>query len=225
MSATAEMAKPGKGYKGVGMEGAVARWYAKNTGQSIEEFRKLARMLAGQLAGGSSVLEVAPGPGYLAIELAKLGSFRVVGLDISKTFVAIAAANAKDAGVAVEFQLGNASAMPFESDSFDLIVCRAAFKNFAEPAGALTEMHRVLKSGGKAIIIDLRKDASAADIAAEVVGMKLGWLNSLITRITLHWLTRRAHSKEAFRQMASQTPFQTCAIQEISIGLEITLKK
>jgi 2-polyprenyl-3-methyl-5-hydroxy-6-metoxy-1,4-benzoquinol methylase len=37
------------------------------------------------------VLEVAPGPGFLAIELAKLGPYRIVGLDISETFVRIAA--------------------------------------------------------------------------------------------------------------------------------------
>ena len=141
---------------------------------------------------------MAPGPGYLAIELAKLGRFQVVGLDISKTFVAMATANAREAGVQVEFHLGNASSMPFDPDSFDLIVCRAAFKNFSEPVRALTEMHRVLKSGGKAFIIDLRPDASPADIAADVAEMKLGWLNALITRLTLHWLrgalTRRTLS-------------------------------
>jgi ubiquinone/menaquinone biosynthesis C-methylase UbiE len=137
----------------------------------------------------------------------------------------MATANAKDAGAPVEFHLGNASAMPFDSDSFDLIVCRAAFKNFAEPVAALAEMHRVLKPGGKALIIDLLPDASTADIAAAVDGMKLGWLNSLTTRFVLHWLRKRAHSKETFRQMASQTPFKTCSFQEESIGMEVTLKK
>jgi ubiquinone/menaquinone biosynthesis C-methylase UbiE len=225
MGATLGTEKSRKGHKGMGMEGAVARWYARNTWKSIEQFTTLAASLAGQLETGSSVLEVAPGPGYLAIELAKQGRFRVVGLDISKTFVEMAAANARDMGVQVVFRLGNASAMPFDSDSFDLIVCRAAFKNFAEPSAALDEMHRVLKSGGKALIFDLRPDASGADIAAAVDGMKLGWLNSLITRLTLRWLRLRAHSKEAFRQMASQTPFKTCAFQEDSIGLEVTLKK
>ena len=48
--------------------------------------------------------------------------------------------------------------------SFDLIICRAAFKNFSEPLQALHEMHRVLKPGGKALIMDLRRDASLEDI-------------------------------------------------------------
>jgi ubiquinone/menaquinone biosynthesis C-methylase UbiE len=225
VSATLVTKKASKGYKGVAMEGTIARWYARNTLKNIDEYRKLAHSLAGQLEPGSSVLEVAPGPGFMAIELAKLNCFRVVGLDISETFVAIATANAKAACVQVDFQLGNASAMPLTDLSFDLIVCRAAFKNFAEPVAALCEMYRVLKPGGKALIFDLRPDASPADLATEVAGMKLGWLNAAITRFVLRWLTRRAHSKEAFRQMAAQTPFKTCSFQNNSIGFEVMLKK
>jgi ubiquinone/menaquinone biosynthesis C-methylase UbiE len=226
MTATMRTTKPRKGYKGLGMEGALARWYARTTGNALEQFRKEARTLAEQLAEGASILEVAPGPGFLSIELAKLGDYQVVGLDISKTFVELATENARKAGVQVAFQLGNAAAMPFDPDSFDLIVCRAAFKNFSEPVRALTEMYRVLKPGGKAFIFDLRPDASPADIAAAVDGMKLGWLNALITRLTFkHMLLQRAHSKESFRRMAAQTPFKTCAFREESIGLEVALMK
>src|SRR6516165_4827835 len=100
-----------KAYKGLPLEGALARWYAKNTGKDPGEFRRLAGSLAGRLGPGSAVLEVAPGPGYLAIELAKLGPYRVVGLDISRTFVHMAGENARRAGVSVEFVHGNASAM------------------------------------------------------------------------------------------------------------------
>jgi ubiquinone/menaquinone biosynthesis C-methylase UbiE len=226
MTATVGTEKPRKGYKGLGMEGALARWYARTTGNSTEQFRKEARTLAEQLAEGASILEVAPGPGFLAIELAKLGDYQVVGLDISKTFVELATENAKKAGVHIAFHLGNAAAMPFDRDSFDLIVCRAAFKNFSEPVRALTEMYRVLKPRGKAFIFDLRPDASPTDIAAAVDGMKLSWLNALITRLTFkHMLLKRAHSKESFRLMAAQTRFKTCAFRKESIGLEVTLMK
>lgn len=226
MTATMETEKVRKGYKGLGMEGALARWYVRNTGKSLEPFQNEARNLAGQLPEGGRILEVAPGPGFLAIELARLGRYEVVGLDISKTFVELAAENARKAGVEVAFQRGNAAALPFDADSFDLIVCRAAFKNFSEPVRALSEMYRVLKPGGKAFIIDLRPDASPADIAAAVGGMKLSWLNSLISRLTFkHMLLKRAHSKETFRQMAAQTPFKTCTFREESIGLEVALVK
>jgi ubiquinone/menaquinone biosynthesis C-methylase UbiE len=226
MSATFAVPVQKKGYKGLGMEGALARWYAKNTGKLIEQFRNEARALAVALPENASILEVAPGPGFLAIELAALGKFQVSGLDISKTFVEIATENARKAGVAVTFRLGNASDMPLADGLFDLIVCRAAFKNFSEPVLAIEEMHRVLKPGGKAVILDLRQDASPGVIAAHVDQMNVGWLNALFIKLTFkHMLLKRAHSKESFRRMTAQTSFKTCAFKEESIGLEVTLIK
>ena len=214
-----------KAYKGWGMEGFIARWYARNTGKSIEQFKKEAQAIALSLPAGSSVLEVAPGPGFLAIELAKLGAYRIVGLDISKSFVRIATENATKAGVDVAFREGNASEMPLEADSFDFIYCRAAFKNFSEPVQALREMHRVLKQGGRAVIHDLRRDASSDSIRAAVKEMGLGWFNSLLTRWILGWLRKRAYSQDEFRQMAGETPFKTCEIKCNLLGVEVTLVK
>ena len=218
-------AQPTKPYKGMAMEGLIARWYARNTGRSIEPFKKEAQEIAHHLPNGSTVLEVAPGPGFLAIELAKLGSYRIVGLDISKSFVRIATENAAKARVEVTFQDGNASAMPFAPDSFDFIVCRAAFKNFSEPVQALKEMYRVLKPGGRAVIHDLRRDASPDAIKAAVKDMDLSWFNSLLTRWILRWLRRRAYSLDEFRNMAGETPFGTCEIKSDGLGAEVTLRK
>jgi 2-polyprenyl-3-methyl-5-hydroxy-6-metoxy-1,4-benzoquinol methylase len=86
------------------MEGAVAKWYAGLTKKSLKEFQALAQRVAEELRPGSRVLEVAPGPGYFAIELAKLGDYRIAGLDISETFVDIARANAVEANVRVDFR-------------------------------------------------------------------------------------------------------------------------
>jgi ubiquinone/menaquinone biosynthesis C-methylase UbiE len=207
------------------MEGFVARWYARIT-RSRSDHEESAKLVAAQLGAGARVLEVAPGPGYLAIELAKLGDFHVAGLDISQSFVKIARQNAKDTGVVVAFQQGNASSMPFEADSFDFIICKAAFKNFAEPVEALNEMHRVLKPSGHALIVDLRPDASPEAIQAEVKKMGLGWFNSLVTRFVFKYsLIKRAYSLEQFRQMASQSAFRSCAIKEGLIGLDVSFIK
>jgi ubiquinone/menaquinone biosynthesis C-methylase UbiE len=219
---TAQQKKPHKGW---GMEGLIARWYTRNTGKRIEPFRKEAQEIAQQVSSGSAVLEVAPGPGFLAIEFAKLGWYHIVGLDISKSFVHIATENAKKAGVEVAFREGNASSMPFEANSFDFIYCRAAFKNFSEPVQAINEMYRVLKPGGKAVIHDLRRDASKDAIKAAVREMGLGWLNSLMTRWILRWLRKRAYSQDDLRQMAEETPFRTCDIKCDLIGATVTLHK
>src|SRR5262249_30076291 len=150
------------------------------------------------MQNGASVLEVAPGPGYLAIEIARLGRFQVTGLDISRTMVDIARENATKAGVTIDFRHGDSAGMPFADESFDLIVCQAAFKNFRQPLNALDEMWRVLRQGGMAVIQDLSKEASAADVAREVKEQQLGALNSFITKRILAGLRRRAYSKTQF---------------------------
>jgi len=214
-----------KPYKGLGMEGMIATWYAKNTGRSIAEFRDLAKRIANGLRPGDRVLEVAPGPGYLAIELARLGPYRIAGLDVSRTFVRIARENAARAGVDVGFQEGDAAALPFAAEAFDFIVCRAAFKNFSDPLGALREMHRVLRSGGKTVIIDMRNDASRKSIVDEVAKMHLGRIDALLTRTTLAALRKRAFSRLDFERMAQAIPFDQCDIVEQPLGFEVTLVK
>ena len=100
-----------KGYKGIGMEGRIAAWYARNTARDMPDFVALAeRVTAALPAGSRRILEVAPGPGYLAIEIARCGAYQVIGLDISHTFVEIAARNARDANVDIDFRQGNAAA-------------------------------------------------------------------------------------------------------------------
>ncbi len=71
-----------KAYKGPAMEGFIARWYARIT-KSDRGYRALADKIAASLPRGARVLEVAPGPGYLAIELAKRG-LRTSAVDISR---------------------------------------------------------------------------------------------------------------------------------------------
>jgi ubiquinone/menaquinone biosynthesis C-methylase UbiE len=214
-----------KGYKGAGMEGRVAKWYAANTRKALDEFKALARQVAAGLKPGSRVLEVAPGPGYFAIELARLG-YRVDGLDISKSFVEIAARNAREASVEVAFRQGNASRMPFEIESFDFVFCRAAFKNFADPVGALQEMYRVLKPGGKGLLIDLRRDATSEGVREMVDGMGLGLMNRVITRLTFRFmLLKRAYTESEFREFFSRTKFRTVEFQGSATGFDIRFEK
>ena len=218
--------KPVKGWKGAGMEGWIARWYARTRGKDMEQFRQAARAVAQALGDGASVLEVAPGPGYFAIELAKLGTYRITGLDVSRTLVAIARENAHKAGVAVDFQLGNASAMPFGNESFDFIYCSAAFKNFSEPVEALDEMHRVLKAGGEAMIADLRKDAPLEEIDRYVKESGRGGLDAWLSKITFrHLLLKRAYTKSDFTRMAAASRFGGCTVDPVAIGFEVRFSK
>ena len=209
------------------MEGMSARWYAKQRGtpSQVAVFRRQAAQLTDATPNGAGVLEVAPGPGYLAIEMARLARFRVTGLDISRTMVEIARQNAAAAGVSVDFHHGDATEMPFAEGSFDLIVCQAAFKNLKRPVSALNEIHRVLRPGGRAVIQDLRKEASASDIDGEVKNQGLGAVNGFITRRVLGWLRNRAYSADRFERLVAESSFRTCEIKTDGITLEVRLEK
>jgi ubiquinone/menaquinone biosynthesis C-methylase UbiE len=208
------------------MEGIIATWYARNTANDVRGTRKSASSVADRLKPGARVLEVAPGPGYLAIEISKMGDYRVSGLDISHSFVRIAAENARKAGVSVDFRHGDAAHMPFPDESFDFVVCRAAFKNFSDPVGALNEFHRVLMHGGQALIIDLRKDASLADIDDEVAGMHMSALNAKLTKWAFrNMLLKSAYTREAIDAMVSQSRFAKGEVSQDGIGFELRLAK
>ncbi len=84
------MNKTVKAYKGLPMEGIIASWYSKTTLKDLNRHKLMASQLVNKIPAGGSVLEIAPGPGYFCIELAKLGNFQITGLDISKSFVEIA---------------------------------------------------------------------------------------------------------------------------------------
>ena len=218
--------KSKKSYKGMAMEGFIARWYAKNTKGNMEQYKNWAKKVAKNTTEGSNVLEVAPGPGYLSINLAELGNYKVFGLDISKTFVEIEQKNAEDAGVKAEFRHGDASNMPFENEKFDFIVCTAAFKNFTKPIRALNEMYRVLRPNGTALIIDLRRDASRDAINDEVENMGLNWINKFFTKLTFRFmLLRNSYTKSEIEKLVSYTNFRKYNIPLDPLGFELWLHK
>lgn len=214
-----------KAYKGMGMEGSIARWYDRTTRKSMDDFRALASRIAARVPAGGNVLEVAPGPGFLSIEMAKRG-LKTCAVDISRTFVEIAQKNAADAGVSAYFLEGNASELPIETSSMDFVVCRAAFKNFTEPVKAMREMLRVLRAGGTALLIDLRRDVSMSEVEQHVGNMGLSWWNRIITNLTFkHMLIKRAYPLDEIRRMAKDAGWNNLQINATQLGFEASVTK
>ena len=221
-----ETVKMKKGYKGVGMEGPIASWYAKITLKDINRHKLMAKQLVEKIPANGRVLEIAPGPGYFCIELAKLGAYQITGLDISKSFVEIARKNAAESNLKIDFRNGNASAMPFDDGSFDFTFCQAAFKNFTEPVKAIAEMYRVLRPGGTAVIVDLRRDASPQEIEHEISGMGLRGMDKMMTRWAFKlMLLKTAYSIAEMESMIAQTPFGKAKIDVSDIGFQVWMKK
>lgn len=213
-----------KAYRGVAMEGGVAHWYDARAQKERGENQALARCMAERLPAGAMVLEIAPGPGYLAIELAKLGNYNITGLDISETFVRIACENAAREAVEVDFRHGDVAQMPFESGTFDFIVCRGAFQNFSEPVTALQEMRRVLKTGGTAVVIDLRRDVASEAVNEYVRKVSTGVINWLTNQLAFRLvLVRRAYTKDQLKGFIAASGFRNFEIREGPMFLEMWL--
>jgi ubiquinone/menaquinone biosynthesis C-methylase UbiE len=214
-----------KAYKGMGMEGRTARWYDRTTRKDMPEFQALAVRIAAMSPAGGEVLEIAPGPGFLSIELARRG-LSVRAVDISRTFVELARRNARAEGVKVRFEQGNAAALPLGDASVDFVVCRAAFKNFSEPQKALEEMRRVLRPGGQALLIDMRRDASVEDLREYTNGLGGSRLNRWFVMFIFRFmLIKRAYPVEEIRQMAMAAGWGDPQIRTSSTGFEALMVK
>jgi ubiquinone/menaquinone biosynthesis C-methylase UbiE len=150
----------------------------------------------------------------------------VTGLDVSRTMVELAHRNAAEAAVDVDFRQGSASAMPFPDESFDLLACSAAFKNFSEPHKALEEMHRVLRPGGTALVLDLRKDVPMSEIRKYFGAIGLSTVERWLTIATFRFmLLKRAYTPAQLEAMLADIPFRSKEIRLVDIGVELWLQK
>ncbi|MDR1537516.1 MAG: class I SAM-dependent methyltransferase [Clostridiales bacterium] len=212
--------------KDLGIYGVMAKWYDKNTRSSrLNEMNEYANVVSGLADKGASVLEVAPGPGYLSIELARRG-FKVTGVELSQDFVEIEKSNAKEANATVDFKQGNASDLPLQDGQFDSIICSDPFKNFKEPLTALNEMYRVLKPNGTALIIDMNHNATKEEFENELnkTGMK-GFDRFFVKLSFKTFLKSGAYTRDGFEELIAKTSFPRHEITKSGIGFMVRLDK
>jgi ubiquinone/menaquinone biosynthesis C-methylase UbiE len=115
----------------------------------------LAAMLeAVTLRGDERVLDVGTGTGHTALAFAPAVA-EVVALDLTPAMLDEARRLAADRGVDnVRFERGDAMALPFPDESFDLVTCRVCAHHFESPAPAVREAARVLRPGGTFLLVD-----------------------------------------------------------------------
>jgi ubiquinone/menaquinone biosynthesis C-methylase UbiE len=79
---------------------------------------------------------------------------RLTGLDLSPEMLAVAHERAAEVGRDIDLREGDAHALPFEEGLFDTVVCTYSLCNIPDPQLAVNEMRRVLKAGGRLILVD-----------------------------------------------------------------------
>ena len=123
--------------------------------------RRVVKMVARAKAG--DILDIASGTGDLAIKLAReLDPIAVTGVDLSEGMIEIGRAKVAKEGLqeVVTLGIGDCLLLPFTDASFDAVTCAYGVRNFADLLAGYREMHRVLRPGGRAVILELSTPTS-----------------------------------------------------------------
>lgn len=116
-------------------------------------------------ASPSRILDIATGTGDVAIALAhKMPQAHIDGIDLSQAMLDIArnkVAADKDAARRITFECGDALALPYDDASFDAVTVAYGVRNFDNLSRGYAEMYRVLRPGGRLLVLELSTPASA----------------------------------------------------------------
>ena len=125
-------------------------------------WRRAAVRLA-RASAGDRVLDCATGTGDLALEFKRAvgRSGSVVGTDFCPEMLAAAPAKAARAGVEVRFEVADALALPFGDASFDVASIAFGIRNVDDPVRCLSEMSRVVRPGGRVVVLEFGQPRGA----------------------------------------------------------------
>ncbi len=110
---------------------------------------------------GERVLDVATGTGWAARRVAHHGA-AVVGVDLGEDLVAAARAQAARLGIAADYRVGDAEALPFAEGSFDAVLSTFGVMFASRPEAAAAELARVCRPGGRLVLLTWLPDGAVA---------------------------------------------------------------
>ena len=162
-----------------------------------------------------SILDIGTGPGFLLLKLRRLNpGLNLTGLDISSAMVSTAQRNVRNAGAPeIEIREGDAGSLPFPDGTFDGVVSTGSFHHWKNPEAGLNEIHRILKTGGQALVYDV-----VSDIPGTILKDMSGRYGRL--RTTLFWLhtfEEPFHSSEGLMVAARTSRFGQGRIRYVSV--------
>jgi ubiquinone/menaquinone biosynthesis C-methylase UbiE len=133
--------------------GAVATAYATSPVHAAGPDLRLLVETA-NLSGHESVLDLGCGAGHTALALAPHAA-SVVAVDVTPEMIEVAQQLTAARGITnISFRLGDATALPFDADSFDLVTSRYSAHHYSDPTKAIAEVARVLRHGGRFLLVD-----------------------------------------------------------------------
>ena len=171
-----------------------------------------------------NVLEIGPGPGIKGLEwLKKTDNTKLTALEISDNMISIAKKNAIDYRLSnrVNYIKGNATKeIPFEENTFDNVFSNGSLHEWEKPEQVFNEMYRVLKSGGKLFVSDLRRDINPIMKCDVKMGTKpRSMIKGLITSLNA------AYTVEEINEIIKKTDIKNFQTKKTITGITIIATK
>ena len=185
-----------------------------------------------EIVDGSAqrILDVACGTGDSTISVAKAAAAgsEVVGVDISEGMMALVQGKAEKAGVGdrIRLQVADGEALPYGDGAFDRVTCAFGIRNFEDKEKGLTEFFRVLKPGGKAVILELSVPQNRVvrwgyDLYFSRLLPRIGGAFS-VDKAAYRYLPASVHqfpAPEAFCRMMEDAGFREVRCRTLTLGL------
>ncbi len=176
---------------------------------------------------GSSVLDCATGTGDLALTFKKaVGRGRVVGTDFNADMLSYAPKKAEQRGLHVEFAVADAQNLPYKDGEFDIASIAFGIRNVDSPLQALSEMARVVRPGGKVVVLEFGQPTG-------LMGVSYRWYSKYVMPFIGGLLTGHREAYEYLPQTAAAFPCRdefigimqqtgkltNCAYEELTGGI------
>ncbi len=108
-----------------------------------------------EVGNADNVLDVACGPGLVACAFASIAK-SITGVDITENMIEQAKVRQKDMGIKnIAWDIGSVSPLPYDDNTFSIVLTRYSFHHFVDPESVLSEMKRVCRPGGRIMVVDV----------------------------------------------------------------------
>ena len=178
---------------------------------------------------GQKLLDVAGGTGDISLKfLERAGSGHATVLDLTEKMLAVGKARAKDSGApkCLDWVVGDAMALPFQDNLFDVYTISFGIRNVTHPYRALTEAYRVLRPGGRLMVLEFSQiPVPLVQKAYDLYSFKIiPELGKLITgdRESYQYLVesiRNFPDQESFLKLLNEASFENTSYRNLSLGI------
>jgi ubiquinone/menaquinone biosynthesis C-methylase UbiE len=188
---------------------------------SEDQRRAWLRLLSGFCKGSERrVLDVGCGTGFLAFRFAELGH-TVTGLDLSPQMIDIACRKAKRTDLKLDFHVGDANALDYGDETYDMVAARHVVWNLPDPQLGVAEWLRVLRPGGRLAFIEGRWAGNERSVAEGRHNARFTeTLKDAVAEIALHnGIVPKRFLRRAYRQVELELPFSGGPPADRLVGL------